>query len=91
MHSSIVTVLALATAAVALPSVAMEKRQASIPPGTFTNASCTLSKGLTPGIPGIQLFPTADALGAILGPVLSATLGSETVNDIDIIADELCM
>lgn len=83
--------LALATGTVALPSTAIEECQAKIPTGTFTDAACTISQGLTPGVPGIQFFPTSNKLGSILGPELSDTLGSETVNDIDIIADEACM
>ncbi|KAI9743484.1 MAG: hypothetical protein M1818_002797 [Claussenomyces sp. TS43310] len=90
------TVLALATAASAAPSPTREQRavptyDASNPPQIFTNATCTLSQTLTQGEPLQFLFPLADHLGALVSPLLDAALSNATVNDLDQVADDLCV
>ncbi|KAI9663879.1 MAG: hypothetical protein M1821_007369 [Bathelium mastoideum] len=91
-------VLALATAALAVPapSKVVERRAVptynpNIPVTIFTNATCTLSKYLTPGEELTFAFPLADLLGSVVSPVLAAALGPTVVNDIDIVAEDLCV
>ena len=57
----------------------------------FTNLTCKLSQALTPGQPLQVFFPTTDQIGAILGPVLLKALGPAVVQDIDKIAEDLCV
>ena len=98
MHSPLIAVLALAATALAIPAPdrVVERRAVStfnpaIPVTIFTNATCTLSKYLTPGEELIFAFPLADLLGSIISPVLAAALGPVVVNDIDIVAEDLCV
>jgi len=64
---------------------------ATNPPVLFTDATCTLSKSLTAGEPFSADYSTALALGAIIDPILDATIGHQTVEDIDTVADDLCI
>lgn len=94
MQFTIFTVLALATSAIAVPSK-MAKRQNGKglnPNVIFTNATCKLGAENLLGYPsGVQAFPAADVIGGVLGPVLSQALGATTVNDIDLVAENLCI
>lgn len=56
-----------------------------------TDATCSLSKSLTPGEPFSNAYPTALALGTIVTPLLDAALGKQVVEDIDTVADDLCI
>lgn len=64
---------------------------ATNPPKIFTDATCKLSKYLTPGQPLSFAFPLADHLGTIITPALNAAVGHETVDDLDAVADQLCV
>lgn len=94
MQFTLVTVLALATTALAAPrNFAKRQNGAGLNPNVvFTNATCKLGAEQTTGYPaGGELFPTADQIGSILGPALSKALGATTVNDIDLVAENLCI
>lgn len=93
MQLTYLTTVAFATAALAAPSPVVEERDASgLNPGViFTNATCHLDNTILPNPPLGLLFPTAEAIGALLGPFLSKALGSQTVNDIDLVAEDICV
>jgi hypothetical protein len=57
----------------------------------FTDATCKLSQALTPGTPLIALFPAASHLGNIVGPVLKSAIGVDRLEEIDALADQLCV
>lgn len=63
----------------------------SIPKTIFTDATCKLSKYLTPGQPFSPLYPIALGLGAIVTPTLRELVGQDTIEDFDRAADDLCM
>ena len=64
---------------------------ASHPITLFTDPTCTISQSLTQGESLTFLFPPAVVLGTILGPSLSSILGQAVIDDIDEVADDLCM
>lgn len=85
----------LATVAIAAPTTMAPRGgltyDASNPPEIFTDASCKLTKSLTPGEPLSFNYPLASSLGSIVSPVLDAALGKQTVEDLDSVADQLCV
>ena len=90
----------LTTAVIALPVVLAVPHSSrdlihlydpTIPTTIFTDATCKLSAYLTPGQPFSNLYPIASTLGAIIIPTLRSVLGTETIEDIDRVADQLCL
>ncbi|KAF2499923.1 hypothetical protein BU16DRAFT_613754 [Lophium mytilinum] len=95
MRFSTASLLAFSSVALAAPSSPAQRRDltydASNPPQIFTDLTCKLSKSLTPGEPLSFAFPLADHLGTIITPALNTLVGHESVNDLDIVADNLCV
>ena len=89
--------VAFASVALAAPSPARLRTRTTLtydatnPPQIFTDATCSLSKSLTAGEPLSFNYPLASQLGTIITPVLDAALGKQTVEDLDTVADDLCM
>ena len=97
------SILALATVAFASPTAVRVERSPvtarqivptydpNLPIILFTNLTCALSAALTPGQPLMVAFPTAEEIGTIVGPTLVNAIGSQTVSDIDVVAENLCV
>ena len=73
------------TLALAIPH-SLETRQ-----GAITPLVCKLNAATTPAKPFSGLFPTANQLGTIIGPVLKAAIGDETLEKIDALGDTACV
>lgn len=61
------------------------------PAAPLTDVACKLSQAITPGTPLVFLFPAANKLGTVVGPVLRGAIGAENVEKLDALADYLCM
>ena len=79
----------LVTLAAAAPQTSYY--DASHPPVIFKDTTCTLSRYLTPGQPLSFAYPSSNFFGSLLTPVLDTLIGPETVEDIDRVADQLCL
>jgi len=65
---------------------------ASNPPTLFTDPTCSLSQYLTDGEPLSFAYPLADQLGTlIVTPALRLILGEQTIEDLDLVADQACV
>ena len=85
-YSAIFGVLALAASAFAAPTpTPVEEATSTIsygPGNHVIDASCPALPPPTEG-PLPSLFPIASQLGTLIGPLLEATIGAETVEDIE--------
>lgn len=63
----------------------LERRQ------IFTDPTCELSQAVTPGTPFSGLFPIANIIGTIVGPIVEETIGAENRERLDTLAGTLCM
>lgn len=82
--ATIACLLGSAVASPMSPDVSLATRN---PP--FSDASCQLS--IVPSTPFTTVFPTANALGLILGPILKGLIGVDNLEAIDATADFLCV
>jgi hypothetical protein len=59
--------------------------------GVITPLVCKLNAATAPAKPFSGLFPTANQLGTIVGPILKAAIGDPTLEEIDALGDTLCV
>jgi hypothetical protein len=85
MKSSIVISACAFTLALASPH-SLQARQ-----GVITPLVCQLNAATTPAKPFSGLFPTANQLGTIIGPILKAAIGDPLLEEIDALGDTLCV